>query len=217
MSVSLMAMTAGEQVPTTFGLRPIGHEALGAPSALALDVIIRGWATVPPESADPIADRLFHLKVATAEIAMHLEGAWRSGLFRQLDDLLDEDSWRIGDTLPSPESYRTFLRLVVGLGRPIRPSLGCDDDGNIIAAWGRGSDRLTIECRQGDKVRWVLTRRLGDDLESAAGTCKLENLLSRLDPYEPGTWFHADDKHSGRRRPAAPREGEPASEGPGHA
>jgi len=195
-SASAVALAFGDPagVQASFQARYRGFGS-GAPSA----AVNPDWKALPSSRADPHAevfDRLIDLKVSTATIAMHLQDAWRTGLFRQLDDLLDEENWHPGDTLPTPDSFRTFLRLVIMLGRPPRPGLGCTDSGNILASWRRTEDRLTIECRLDDELRWVLSRRLLGETESAAGICKVKNLRSRLAPYEPEVWFVAHDKHS---------------------
>ena len=201
-----------EPVPSTFMPYLLGFDGGAAPSASPMR-----WTTLEaiPQPSNPsarVSDRLFNLKVATAEIAMHLETIWRSGLFRQLDDLLDEESWDLADILPSSASFRTFLRLVVELGQPRRPSLGCSDEGNIIASWILDGNRLTIECQSEDRLRWVLVKGEGKHSESAAGTCRLESLVSRLAPYDPGKWFYADGEHSRPRQRSAARQGAPVAE-----
>jgi hypothetical protein len=192
-SVSPFALLGPDRVPAIFVPRLVGFESGSAPSSQSIagqgQRALADHSTVP----DPVADRLFDLKVATADVAMHLEQTWRSGLFRQLDDLLSDDSWHADDALPTAASYRTFLRLVILLGRPRRPSLGCSEAGNLIASWRRGEDRLTIECRADDDLRWVLSRHADGDHESAAGICKLAKLQSRLAPYQPEAWFVADE------------------------
>ena len=52
-----------------------------------------------------------------------------------------------------------------------------------------GPDRLTIECKPLDHVRWVLIRHLNGERESAAGETMLLRLLEVLAPYEPQRWF----------------------------
>jgi hypothetical protein len=204
-ATSALALLGVNSVPTSYSPELFGFIHDAAPSARALN----GSGSVrdeAPSATDAAANRLFDLKVATAEVAMHLERAWRSSLFRQLDDMLDEENWHLGDVLPSPAAFRTFLRLVVSLGRPKRPSIGCADDGSIIASWRRGKDRLTIESRPDDWIRWFLVSGADETLESASGACKLQLLASRLAPYSPETWFYADDEHSRPRRDSAARQ-----------
>jgi hypothetical protein len=194
LSVSHRALAGRDGVPATFTSRLVGFDSGTAPSSKPISWRAKAPVGGVSGDTDPVSNRLFDLKVATAEVAMHLERAWRSGLFRQLDDLLDEDSWHADDPLPTTASYRTFLRLVIVLGLPRRPSIGCSQIGNLIASWRRAEDRLTIECRADDDLRWVLSRYTDGDRESAAGICKLANLRSRLAPYRPEVWFLGDEE-----------------------
>src|SRR5260221_2404322 len=141
----------------------------------------RESATPSEASAEARAfDRLVELKVETSRIAMHLETAWRSGLFRQLDGLLDVENWETSDTLPTTASYLTFLRLLVLLGKPRRPGLGATDSGNIIASWTVAENRLTIECQPGDRVRWIIVRFLEGGKISTAGRSASTQLVELL-------------------------------------
>lgn len=134
-------------------------------------------------------DRLVALKISVSKIAMHLESAWRSGVFTQLDYLLDPEEWDASDALPDVNSFSTFLRMVVFLGRVKQPSLGANSKGNVVAAWFIGDDRLTIECGPHDKVRWVLSRVHEGARESAAGETTVRRLVDVLAPYDPQHWF----------------------------
>lgn len=147
--------------------------------------------TEPLDPATKVYDQLVALKVSTASLAMHLEQAWRSGLFKQLDDLLDADDWDFSDELPSLASFKTFLRLMVALGHVRRPSLGATASGDLIAAWVNGKNRLTIECLPGDQVRWVVVKYVGDQRISAAGRNPTRLLKHFLQPYDPSSWFES--------------------------
>jgi len=144
------------------------------------------------EPTDPntkVYDQLVALKVNTSSLAMHLTGAWRAGLFRQLDHLLDPDEWDFADKLPTVPSFQTFLRLVIALGHTKRPALGASADGNLISAWVNGRDRLTVECLPNDMVRWVVVQHIGGERISVAGRNPTYLLKSYLAPYNPGAWF----------------------------
>jgi hypothetical protein len=152
----------------------------------------REQVSVQTEATDPSAkvfDQLVSLKVSTSSLAMHLDGAWRKGLFGQLDHLLDADDWDFSDTLPTVESFKTFLRLMISLGQVRRPSLGSTATGDIIAAWIIGKDRLTLECLPDDHVRWMVSTTLEGEPTSGAGRTKIHLLESLLSPYNPETWF----------------------------
>lgn len=147
----------------------------------------------PTLDDERIYDRRAALKIKTAEIAMHLDEAWRAGLFKSLDRLLDAEEWDLSDELPSDASYRTFLRMIIFLGKIRRPSLGATSDGNIIAGWMHERDRLVMECLPNDMVRWSLTK-FGDFPESAAGITTVNRLPSVLQPYEPARWLNIGRK-----------------------
>jgi hypothetical protein len=121
-------------------------------------------------------------KVQTAQIAMHLDMCVRSKLFRQLDSLLDYENWEPEDAPPTLASYLTFLRMLLDLKPTARPALGATSDERLVAAWTEGDDRLTIECLPNDEVRWVLSRNIDGDRESAAGITKASRLKHVLAP-----------------------------------
>lgn len=146
-------------------------------------------AAEPSDPTTQVYDQLVALKVTTSTLAMHLDSAWRAGLFRQLDFLLDPDEWDFSDELPNLASFRTFLRLMIALGTVKRPSLGATANGDLIAAWIAGSDRLTVECLADDQVRWVLSETVGGDRISAAGRNPSHLLRGYLNPHNPGKWF----------------------------
>lgn len=150
-------------------------------------------ASVPPAAmAGSLRHRLYNAlaasKIRTATVAMHLDRDWRLGFFSQLDNLLAVDSWDPDDVPPSEESFTTLLRMILFL-RGRRPGLGATASGNFVATWTEGRDRLTIECKPADQVRWVLIRHLDGDRESAAGETTLPRLSDVLAPYEPQRWF----------------------------
>lgn len=182
------------------------HGALAGRGTEGASLDILSWASgtpaeslTPPEqvaleseATDPNAkvfDQLVALKVSTSSLAMHLDGAWRRGLFGQLDHLLDPEDWDFSDTLPTTESFKTFLRLMISLGHVRRPSLGSTATGDIIAAWIVGKDRLTLECLPEDHVRWIISTTLSGEATSAAGRTKIHLLEPLLEPYNPRTWF----------------------------
>jgi hypothetical protein len=151
---------------------------------------------------DPIPERLydalaaFKLKTATLAAA-HFDRDERSRLFKQLDSLLDVESWDNADTVTTEASFTTLLRMVLFLGGR-RPALGVTSTGNFIATWTEGDDRLTIECKPQDHVRWVLLQNLDGQRETAAGETTTKRLPEVLRPYDPfGRWFpHAANQAS---------------------
>jgi hypothetical protein len=141
-------------------------------------------------------DALAAFKLRTATLAgAHFNPEERARLFKQIDSLLDAESWDSADVVTTEASFTTLLRMVLFLkGR--RPALGVTGSGNFIATWTEGDDRLTIECQPEDHVRWVLMQNLDGQRETAAGETTSRRLPEVLRPYDPPKrWFpHAVDK-----------------------
>ena len=146
--------------------------------------------------AERLFDALAAFKLRTATLAAaHFNRDERARLFKQLDSLLDADSWDVADVVTTEASFTTLLRMVLFLGGR-RPALGVTGTGNFIATWTEGDDRLTIECKPDDHVRWVLVQNLDGQRESAAGETMTRRLPEVLRPYDPPKrWFpHAADQ-----------------------
>lgn len=146
---------------------------------------IRPLANNNKEVVELLFDRLVDLKVATHKVAMHLEQGWRAGLFRQLDNLLEEDAWDLADALPTAGAYMTLLRVITDLKPTSPPRLGATEDGNILAAWLSPPDRVTIHCAPDDVVRWTASA----GISRAAGITNAVGLKNALAPYKPDRWF----------------------------
>lgn len=181
--------------PRDIGLAQSVSPLSGVAGARASGIYLRpeiandGRVTVGSSLSSSAFDRLISLKSATAEVAMHLTQAWRSGLFAQLDQLLDAEEWDVSDQLPSPASFRTFLRLITYLPIKKRPSLGATSAGNILAAWIRDRDRLTMEFQPDDHIRWSLSKQQAGERETASGHTMVRRLSAVLRPYDPELWF----------------------------
>lgn len=143
----------------------------------------------PRSIEERLYDALAAFKIRTATVAMYLDSDRRSKLFRQLDGLLAIQDWEANDPAPSLNSFATLLRLLT-LIKPARlPGLGASADGNLIAAWTVGDDRLTAECQPRDTVRWHLSASIDGERERSAGTTPLRRLSEVLQPYHPERWF----------------------------
>ncbi|MGH8489539.1 MAG: hypothetical protein ACREXS_11920 [Gammaproteobacteria bacterium] len=143
-------------------------------------------AKPPSTEIVPLEERLYDAralcKTKTAVVAMHLGFEWRSRFFSQLDSLMDFENWEKEDLPITEASFTTLLRMLLLIRPARRPGLGSTSYGNIIAAWTMENDRLTIECLPHDEVRWVLSRYLDGNRESAAGQVALSRLLTVLAP-----------------------------------
>ena len=162
---------------------------------LRMHMVTPAYSQTVPIVADSttIEERLFDkraaLKMKTAAVAMHLDGEWRNSLFRQLDSLLDVQSWDQSDQLADDASFFTFLRMIIFVRPARRPGIGLGYNGNVVAAWTTGRNRLTIECLPRDQARWVLARFIDDDCERAAGISPIHRIPEVLAPYAPEIWF----------------------------
>ena len=141
-----------------------------------------------------LISKLASLKRITATVAMHLDPSWRLALFDTLDRLIDPDDWDLEFKLPSDQSFSTFLRTMIYLHPSRRPGLGLSPTGHFLAAWSRDRDRIVIECIGNDEVRWVLSRTIGGERESGAGTVLLHRVPEVTAPYEPEKLFHDGDE-----------------------
>jgi hypothetical protein len=138
--------------------------------------------------------KLASLKRLTATIAMHLDTGWRRTLLARLDQLLDTDDWDDGFAVPSEQSFSTFVRMMIYLHPTKRPGVGLSASGHFLAAWIRGEDRIVIECLAKDEVRWVLSRTVNGERESAAGKVLIHRVPDVIAPYDPMPLFNDGDK-----------------------
>lgn len=129
-------------------------------------------------------------KFEARKFAMLFDPDWHTRLFRQLDMLMDVEEWDPADMPVTRDSFATLLRLLMILRRMRRPGVGIAYGGNIVATWSIDSlDRLAVECLPNDRVRWIVTRRLEEGSESAAGETILDRLIGNLKPYNPEHWL----------------------------
>ncbi|MCY0149851.1 hypothetical protein OEG84_19640 [Hoeflea sp. G2-23] len=141
-----------------------------------------------------IASQLFDarskFKIFVSQVSMHLKRDWIDNLFMQIDSILDSDEWDTRDPAPTFGSAKTLIRMLLTLRAERRPGLGASNRKTLLAAWTTGPNRLTVECLEGDRVRWVLARTLADgSTERAAGEGGIERLANVLTPYNPEIWL----------------------------
>jgi len=179
-----------------FTVPTLGESAIAFPQA---DFTIRSETSQPSRSvtvpvAEPtLGEQLFdataQAKIWTSKVAMHLDPTTRKRFFSQLDRLHDEDEW-VGADLPvNLGSYKGLIRTVVKFGIDNGPSLALMPSGNLLAMWEVDSNRLSIEFIPNDRARWVLSRKLGEYIERAAGETAIERLKAVLEPYDADGWF----------------------------
>lgn len=127
-------------------------------------------------------------KIRTSQIAMHLSEAQRRDIFKQLDELLDVDSWHEGDVLPIGGSFSTFLRFLIFERRIRRPSLGISNAGNVTATWVHGAARMTIEFLARDAVYWAVYKPHDGENISGAGEHRLVGVRDLVMLYDAQEW-----------------------------
>jgi hypothetical protein len=129
-------------------------------------------------------------KRMSAMVAMYLHGDYRTALFAAIDRLVDSDDWDTDAALPSEQSFSTFLRMIIYLHPTRRPGLGLSPSGLFLAAWRSGQDRIVVECLADDEVRWVLSRTIDGERESAAGKVQIHRIPDVTEPYNPEPLFN---------------------------
>jgi len=139
--------------------------------------------------ADRLSERLVVLKAMCSKIAMHLHPEWRAELFRKLDEMLNPEEWDDEFDLPSEKSFSTFLRMVIYLHPTRRPSIGLAHNGNFLAAWRDGENRIVIECLANDQVRWILSHTVEGDRERGAGETQIHRVPEVTSAYDPESLF----------------------------
>jgi hypothetical protein len=147
------------------------------------------FASAEKSLEERLFDATASVKILTAQVAMHLDREWRNKLFAQLDSLHDLEEWDPDDEPIQTGSFATFLKAMVQIKPQRRPGLGLSHNGYLVGAWTVGKNRLTIEFLQNDRVRWVLARYTGDDVERFAGQTSVSRLIDGLAPYNPDAWF----------------------------
>jgi len=145
----------------------------------------------------PIEERLFDaraaVKILTSQVSMHIKPELREKLFRQIDMMHDPDEWEPDDIPIIESSFKAFLSGLLQINPERGPGLGLTYNGNLIASWRTGRDRLIIEFMP-NKVKWVITRFIDGELEQFVGHVLVNRLLNSLASYNPEQWFSKKEK-----------------------
>lgn len=193
MSSSLASDTRRRQLLTSVSsggsagldIRDIVKSGLVDPSSIR-----SGQATAGgPDLQQNVFQALAAAKIWTSRVAMHMDRVSRDRYFRQLDLLHDCDEWFEGEKPLTLESYKGFIRFMLLIGGSSKPSLALSHKGRLLAVWQSGLDRLTIEFASGDSAEWVVSHRIDDRTERAAGSTSIARLLANLAPYGSDAWF----------------------------
>lgn len=130
----------------------------------------------------------FELKSRFGQFSMHLSPSWRESVFKQLDQILDKDSWDFDDIIPEESSWTTLIRLLIWCRFKRLPGLGIFN-GHPMLTWVNDTIRINITCYPDDLVRWVASRRIGDRLESSIGDTTPNRMSDVLYAYNDGSWL----------------------------
>lgn len=151
----------------------------------------QGKINTSPKEAQSVRSLLVCYMIVLSQLSMHFERDLRLSLARRLKLLLNEENWDDEEQLPSQNAFLTLLRCMLVMGAKASPSIGSNGRGSLSATWIAGSNRITLECGDRDKVSFVLSRKLGDaPTEQAAGHTTVERLAEILAPYQPEVWFN---------------------------
>jgi hypothetical protein len=118
-------------------------------------------ATLPPPPSLEVQlfDNGAELKVSFSQIAMHLTTEWRTAIFEQLDFLLKPEDWQEDSALIEVATFLTILRFLIFAAPNRVPSLGVSPNGNVLAAWLKGDERITVQFLPDDRAIATLIRR----------------------------------------------------------
>lgn len=135
------------------------------------------------------------IKILIAKLSMHMEPEWRSNLFHQIDFMHTPQDWQEEDAPANTESFANFLKALLDIKPPRLPGLGLTYDGNIIAAWTTGKDRLTLEFLPNGLVQWVMSMYAEDEVERLGGKVTVAKLRERLSNNDLQRWFVNDSRN----------------------
>jgi hypothetical protein len=105
-----------------------------------------------PSLEAQLFDNAAELKISLSQIVMHLVPEWRAIIFRQIDSLLEMNSWQDDSAFIQKSTFTTFLRFIIFAAPTRLPSLGVSLNGHILAAWKNGNQRIAVEFFSEDKA-----------------------------------------------------------------
>lgn len=136
--------------------------------------VVRPVVPVDKSFEERIFDCLVDLKVAVANISMHLSANERHRLFDELDAKVNAEDWHEDDYLPQLRSFQNFLKWMIYSKSSAWTSLGVSGDGTITVAWKRQGVLLTAAFDVAETVRWTArVSAINGDLGISTGRCSL--------------------------------------------
>jgi len=133
-----------------------GHSGLSSPPTKPVHISLRASDAKVLRSTTSLDVQLFdnaaEIKMAFSQIVMHLTPEWRTVIFKQIDILLDLNSWEEDSAFIQKSTFTTFLRFIIFAKSTRLPSLGVDITGHLLAAWNNDNQRIIVEFFTEDKA-----------------------------------------------------------------
>lgn len=134
------------------------------------------------------------VKIMISQIAMHLSDKKRYDLFKQIDSLLDLDSFCDGDNLIILKSFSTFLKFYTLYSNTKRPALTVTNNGTLGSTWVSETGKLYIESLANKNNEFVaaVSRKYGNEVEYISYKGTLKMLKNFLKQNNINSWFLND-------------------------
>jgi hypothetical protein len=147
-------------------------------------VIFHGQEDGAKSTAERLFDATAGAKIWASGVAMRLDRSTRDRLFRQLDNLHDEEEWFDGDNPVSLESFKSFVRAIIAGAIGGKPGLSLTPAGNLIALWHGDRTKLTVEFQPSNVARFLWSQEFDGETERVAGATTINRLSEFLAPLE---------------------------------
>ena len=145
------------------------------------------------ESKEAIFNNKAELKISTSLIAMHLKPETKDSLFRQLDELLDEDEINEEDCLISIESFKSFLGFLGKYSNMKTPALNVTNSGNIASSWFEKDEKISVEYFESNNSRAVTSVLIKGKREIYSFLGHISALKTFFDRNKISCWIRKTD------------------------
>ena len=129
------------------------------------------------------------LKMLVSRIAMHITESMRRDIFKQIDELLDVDSFGDDDSFVTPKSFSTFLKFFTIHPKMKRVALTVSTTGIIGGTWVAPAGKIHIDFLPNNGFRTSISRKESDEIEYLAHQGSLRSLRNFLRQTEVTSWF----------------------------
>jgi hypothetical protein len=119
----------------------------------------RDVATIQPTIEGDLFANRAALKIATSQVAMHLQPEERIALFGELDRLLDFTHWEDESSKIDVEAFRTFLRFLIFARPKDLPNIGVAPEGHVLASWHLADTSIFVEFLPEDQCSLIVRSR----------------------------------------------------------